>query len=715
MFDRINSTIARHADIMLAVGVVAMIATMIVRLPPQAMDFLLAANIMLAMTLLTASLYARDAARFPSFPTILLLTTLFRLALNVSTTRLILLDGNAGEIITAFGDFVVRGNYVVGAVIFLILVLIQFIVIAKGSERVAEVSARFTLDAMQGKQMSIDADLRAQLITPEDARRRRSALDKESKLFGAMDGAMKFVKGDALAGIIISVINIAGGLIVGVLQQGMPIGEAAQLYSLLTIGDGLVSQIPALLICVSAGLVVTRVAGEDDASGHDHLARDLFGQILGNRRVVAISAGFAALLAISGGITGLPTVPFAILSTALLIPAIRTTTPKTATESAGRRPARSTPSSDSVASDAPSADPARQLLVEQPRLWLQLGRSAHARIAQTSLPEHAAHLAREFTIRYGVPLPLPVIQASRGLPDDQFVFRVNGVIADAGRLPAEGLLVALIDPALCREKFDIEPDVYATSSASQPNASILPATSGGPIREAGFPLLKPEQMLLQQIRRCITRRLPDLYRLQDLGDQIEFLQRSNRQLVTAVTPTLLTLAEIWEVLIGLLDDELPITDLPRILESLAKVTPPPTVRASSDRATFVRQLIEAVRTDLADVVCETYRTGPGELSYLTLDREIIEFVSEAARNGGVLAMPRETEQMILDNVDQQLAILEASGIPSAPAIVVPGPLRVPVRRLVRDRFPNVPVMRFEELSPDVRQRHCGEIRLLLGV
>ncbi len=714
MFDRINSTIARHADIMLAVGVVAMIATMIIRLPPQAMDFLIAANIMLAMVLLTASLYARDASRFPSFPTILLLTTLFRLALNVSTTRLILLDGNAGEIITAFGDFVVRGNYVVGAVIFLILVLIQFIVIAKGSERVAEVSARFTLDAMQGKQMSIDADLRAQLITPEEARSRRSALDRESRLYGAMDGAMKFVKGDALAGIIISAINIAGGLIVGVLQQGMPLAEAAELYSLLTIGDGLVSQIPALLICVSAGLVVTRVAGSDEGStDRNHLAQDLFSQILGNRRVVAIAAGFAALIALTGGFTGLPTIPFAVLSTALLIPAVRPTASAPAAEPARTRADRPTAGPGGAA--AAEEEPARRLLVEQPRLWLQVSRAGYQRLAESSLPERLARLAPEFRRRFGVPLPDPIMQPVPGLDDDQYVFKVNGVVADAGRLPNAGLLVGLIDPAICKETFGIEPDTYASSSASRPPSSVLPGERSRPLREAGVPLLKPEQMLFEQMKDCISRRLPDLYRLQDLGDQTELLQRTNRQLVSAVTPTLLTLAEVWEVLIGLLDDELPIVDLPRIFESLAKVTPSQHARTSNDRRVFVRQLIDSVRMDLADMVCEAYRTRRGELHYLTVDREIIESISEASRTGGIFALPRETERMILDNIEQQLAIVAATGLPSPPAIVVPGQLRADVRRLTRDRFPHLPIMRYEELSPGIRQHHCGEIRLLLGV
>src|SRR5689334_14298565 len=235
--DRMNAALSKHSDILLAVGVVVIVALLIFRVDQTVMDFLLALNISASCLILLTALYIPDAMKLPSFPTILLLTTLFRLSLEVAATRLILLEADAGHLINAFGNFVVQGNYVVGGVIFLILTLVQFLVVAKGSERVAEVAARFTLDAMPGKQMSIDADLRNQLISPEDARARRQNLERESKLYGAMDGAMKFVKGDAIAGIIIALVNIVGGMVVGVLQQGMSAGEAAQTFTLLTIGD----------------------------------------------------------------------------------------------------------------------------------------------------------------------------------------------------------------------------------------------------------------------------------------------------------------------------------------------------------------------------------------------------------------------------------------------------------------------------------------------
>src|SRR5919112_1525002 len=263
-----NTFINKYSDIVLAVAVVAIVGMMIV------------------------PLYVPHALKLSSFPTILLITTMFRLALTVSTTRLILLTGDPGEVVVAFGNFVVQGNYVVGTVIFVILTVVNFIVISKGSERVAEVAARFTLDAMPGKQMSIDADMRSGAIDMEDGKRKRRDLERESSLFGAMDGAMKFVKGDAIAGIVITVVNIIGGLIIGVMQRGMPIGDAAKKYTLLTIGDGLVGMIPAILISTAAGIIVTRVAGDEEGN---HLGKDVSSQLTAYPKAIAIAAGMLIL------------------------------------------------------------------------------------------------------------------------------------------------------------------------------------------------------------------------------------------------------------------------------------------------------------------------------------------------------------------------------------------------------------------------------------
>ena len=307
----VRGVMARTADLALAGLVVAIVGMMIVPLPAPMLDLLICVNIAAAVTLLLVAIYVSDALKIATFPTLLLLTTLFRLALEVSATRLILLRGDGGAVIRAFGNFVVAGNLVVGAVIFLILTMIQFIVVAKGSERVAEVAARFTLDAMPGKQMSIDAELRTGHIDHAEARRRRAALARESQLFGSMDGAMKFVKGDAVAGIVVLAVNIVGGLVIGVFQRGLDLSLAARTYTVLTIGEGLVAQIPALVIATAAGIIVTRVASEDDGS---HLGKDIGLQILAYPRALGIGAGLLAILAV---VPGMPAPPFLLLAVLL--------------------------------------------------------------------------------------------------------------------------------------------------------------------------------------------------------------------------------------------------------------------------------------------------------------------------------------------------------------------------------------------------------------
>ena len=310
-FGNINEVIAKYSDLILAALVISVLGMIIIPLPNWLLDVLITIDIAIGVIVLLVALYISDALKIASFPTILLMTTLYRLALNIAATRQILGTGEAGEVIHAFGNFVVAGNYVVGGILFAIITLINFIVIAKGAERVSEVGARFTLDAMPGKQMSIDADLRAGIINMEQAMERRSTLQRESQLYGAMDGAMKFVKGDAIAGIVITLINIIGGFIIGVMQRGLTFAEAIKTYSLLTIGDGLVAQIPALIISVSAGVVVTRVASEGKES---NLGKDIITQMTAYPKALVITA---ILLTILGLIPGLPKVPFFVMAAGL--------------------------------------------------------------------------------------------------------------------------------------------------------------------------------------------------------------------------------------------------------------------------------------------------------------------------------------------------------------------------------------------------------------
>ncbi|HEX4406231.1 MAG TPA: flagellar biosynthesis protein FlhA [Polyangia bacterium] len=403
----VRAALVRHADLALAGLVVATVAMMVVPLPTALLDLLLSVNIAAAVTLLLVALYVGEAIKFATFPTLLLLTTLFRVALEISATRLILLRADAGQVIHAFGNFVVAGNLVVGAVIFVILTVVQFIVISKGAERVAEVAARFTLDAMPGKQLAIDAELRAGHIDAREARARRAALARESQLFGAMDGAMKFVKGDAIAGLVVLGVNVVGGLIIGVFQRGMDVAAAGRVYTVLTIGEGLVAQIPALLVSTAAGIIVTRVASEDEGS---HLGRDIGRQVLAQPKALAITAGLLAVLA---AVPGLPALPFLVLAAALGMIAWRLLRAPAATAEADVTLAPSpvpTPITVDVASD----------------LAAPLGATAQDG-GGAFMTEIVPSVRERLFAERGLALPAVALRADAALAAGSFVIRLNEI------------------------------------------------------------------------------------------------------------------------------------------------------------------------------------------------------------------------------------------------------------------------------------------------
>ena len=407
----------------LAAAVVLMVGMMIIPLPTPLLDLLIAGNIALGVVMLLIGMTIPGGLGFASMPTVLLVTTLYRLALNISSTRLILLQAYAGEVIQSFGDYVVRGNYAVGAVIFFILTVVQYLVIARGSERVAEVGARFTLDAMPGKQLSIDADLRAGAIDAESAQRRRARLERENQFYGAMDGAMKFVKGDAVAGIIITAVNIVAGVGIGMGMMAMPLEQSLRVYGLLTVGDGLVSQIPALLICTSAGLVVTRVASESEGSS---LGADIGAQLFGNPRVLAIGAGFLAFLAL---VPGLPAIPFLVLA-ALLGATARSLFLAGRSRPQGARRAGAAVEMAAAGPEAVGVElgPALgRLLCEDP---------AGARRFDEAIERERRGLNRDL----GVVLPPVSVSIDEGLEEDGFVLQMLELPVARGRIEETELL-----------------------------------------------------------------------------------------------------------------------------------------------------------------------------------------------------------------------------------------------------------------------------------
>jgi len=483
----LRSWLTRYSDLALAALVASIVGMMIVPLPAPLLDLLIALNMALAVTLLLVAIYVSDSLRIATFPTLLLLTTLFRLALEVSATRLILLHGRAGDVIHAFGSFVVAGNLVVGAVIFVILTVIQFVVISKGAERVAEVAARFTLDAMPGKQMSIDAELRAGHIDHEESRRRRTVLTRESQLFGAMDGAMKFVKGDAIAGVVVLAVNIIGGLIIGIVQRGLEPAAAARTYTLLTIGEGLVAQIPALLISTAAGIVVTRVAAEEEGA---HLGQEIAGQILRQPKAIAIAAGLLGGLAL---IPGLPFFPFMLLAAVLGF--VAGTLLRRQSRESTRAKASAGPTTDRV--------PTGPLLVP---IAVELGSA----LAETLCPDGAGPYAARLTAslrervftELGLPLPALTVRLTPQLEADAYVLRFNDVPlargrAAAGSSGAEADLEAALLALLRRYGHEFI-DIQATQQLLDGLAQTHPAL----VREAVPKLIAPT-LLTEVLRRLV--------------------------------------------------------------------------------------------------------------------------------------------------------------------------------------------------------------------
>ncbi len=574
----VRGLLSRYADLALAGLVVSIVGMMIVPLPTPLLDLLISVNIAAAVTLLLVAIYVSDALKIATFPTLLLLTTLFRLALEVSATRLILLRADAGEVIHAFGNFVVAGNLVVGAVIFLILTMIQFIVISKGSERVAEVAARFTLDAMPGKQMSIDAELRAGHIDHNEARRRRAALARESQLFGSMDGAMKFVKGDAIAGIVVLAVNIVGGLVIGIVQRGLDAATAARTYTVLTIGEGLVSQIPALVISTAAGIIVTRVASEEEGG---HLGRDIGLQIIAQPKAIAIAAGLLLLLAI---VPGLPAIPFLTLGAVLGTVAwklLRTPAapPAGAAAAVG---AGTLPGAAPRAAGAPAADDAALSPLLTP-VAVEVSAELGARLPGFAT-ELVPRLRERLFAELGLPLPAVRLRpGTPGLEGGRFVIRLNEVPLARG---------------------EITPDQWGAAAEE--------------IGDAVLALLR--------------RYGHELFGLEEAQALLDALERTHPTLVREVIPKLVSPVLFTDIARRLVEEGISLRNLKDILGALAEWAP-------HERDPVA--LTEHVRAALRRVITHRYTGDGGALAAYLLDPMIEDAIRESVQKtatGSYLAL-----------------------------------------------------------------------------
>lgn len=699
----LKQRLERYSDVLMTIGVLAIVSLMVIRIPPGLMDYFIAVNLSISILILLVAMSIKDAVKLPSFPSILLLTTLFRLALNVSTTRLILLEADAGEIIYGFGNVVVGGNFVVGGIVFVVLVLIQFIVIAKGSERAAEVAARFTLDAMAGKQSSIDFDLQQQLITPDDARKRRRNLEREAKLYGAMDGAMKFVKGDAIAGIIISLVNVIGGLIVGVMQQGMAVGEAAEIYSLLTIGDGLVSQLPALFTSVSAGIVITRVAAQDDDKP-SHLGRDILQQLFDNPSALKIGAVTFGLVALVCSVVdvGFPGVPFAVVAAVIgTMAAMVWQSPESVEAADG-----SGPLADAAAAE--SAEPAATpmylpapLFVEhhadlEPLLGLQSGRMTA--VAQGQLETQLEIIAQTVSRELGFTIPPIRVRTHRRsiLEPGGYQIQVfdGPVLTDRWRVgktfvvwPAEDLgRMGIAGEAAflpgCRVR-----GAYIANDA-------LPALLA---REPDLIHYAFDEVFFRQLQSVVERSAWMLLGIQDTQNLIEGLKkRGLEELVGAVLARKFTVQEISDVLQELLREQVSIGDLRCIFESLARWS-------AADH--HIGRITEHVRRDLGRALYDRYTTAGHLIRHYQLSEDFEQMLS-AAHGGGRLADTGIAELRVAIN-----RVVESPEHLRVPAVIMTRKpeARPLLRKYIEGVMPEIAVLNLDDMPIEVDMRTIGWI------
>jgi flagellar biosynthesis protein FlhA len=664
------------------VGVVGIILLLVVPVPAFLLDVLIIINILLALVILLTTMFVKKPLDFSVFPSLLLVATLFRLGLNVASTRLVLGDGYAGQVIAAFGHVAVGGSMIIGAVIFLILVVIQFVVVTKGAERVAEVGARFTLDAMPGKQMAIDADLNAGLITDVQARERRAEVSAEADFYGAMDGASKFVKGDAIAGLVIIIINIVGGIAIGMLQRGLSIGEALDTYALLTIGDGLVTQIPALLMAVSTGMIVTRSNAESD------IGSTAAQQLTQSRNALMIAGVAAILMAL---IPGMPVIPFIVVGAGLIVIAQRIKARGTA-EQAGRDMAL-------AAASAPTADTTDDL-IEQMRvhaLEIQLAPDLVDLVSGASddLLGRVRALRRKVAMDLGMVVPPVRTRDSVDLPMSTYVIRIAGVEAGRGIAPV-GKVLALGD------SLDGLPGTATVEPVFGLVGKWVPAEMRHSAEMTGATVIDRVSVLVTHLSSIITNNAARLLTREDVRVLTDGVKQVNPSAVDELIPGLLSLAEVQRVLQGLLSEQIPINDLPRIYESLS-------LRAKV--STDAEGLIEAARQALGPALTAQYLDG-GLLRVIMIDpvleQSMLEGMRPSEQGTQILLDPARIEA-VLGSLRESVSNVERNGLT---AVLVCAPaLRPAIRRLVSAQSGGLPVLSYQEVtSANVSIETVGVVR-----
>jgi flagellar biosynthesis protein FlhA len=662
--------------------VVFVVALMVIPMPPMALDVLITMNIAAAVLLLLAAIGAKNVLDMSAFPSIILIATMFRLGLNVSSTRLILSTGEAGAVIEAFGGFVIGGSIVVGLVVFLILVVIQFVVITNGSNRVAEVAARFTLDALPGKQMAIDADLNAGVIDDNEARRRREETAASADFYGAMDGAGKFVKGDAIATVVIVVVNLVGGLLTGVMVLGMPIGEAVSMYSILTVGDGLVTQIPALLLSVAAGLIVTRSAGESD------LGSDVVSQFARQHRAFTIG-GFALIML--GLFPGMPKPPFLLIGTVLMV---------TGWFLAKRAEVLAIDLTDPDELPGPSPDDPNEIArsIRVDAIGLDLAVDMVDLVDPSiggDLLDRVRGLRRKLAQELGIVLPSVRTQDSTDLELGSYVIRLHGVDAAQGTAPPGHVLIITDDLSPFPGEEVAEP-VFGLP------AKWIPSEMRRHAELEGATVVERSAVITTHLAELARTQAASLLSRQDVKSLIDLVRETDPAVVDDLTTGQIGIGEVQTVLAGLLAEQVPIRNLTRILEVIS-------AEARTNRDP--EHLIEACRTALATTICAERAIGQ-RLPVLSLEpmleQHLLGSLSRSERGTGLMLDP-DTGEAFSRALAERVQAVEQQG--ERPLLVCSPALRPALSRFAARIVPHLPVLSFDELASSFHITDLGAINV----
>jgi type III secretion protein V len=691
---RALGAITRSSDLILAVFVISIILMLIFPVSPHVIDLLIAVNLTASVTLLFVSLYIQKATQLSIFPSLLLLTTLYRLGVNISSTRQILLHANAGKIIFAFGNFVVGGNYVVGGVIFLIITIVQFIVVVKGSERVAEVAARFTLDAMPGKQMSIDADLRSGIIDTNQARILRLGLNKESQLYGAMDGAMKFVKGDAIAGIVITVINVIGGLIIGNVMHGMPLAVAAKTYALLSIGDGLVSQIPAIMIAITAGIVTTRVSSDKKDS---HLGKDISEQLLKQPKAFMIAAGMLFLLA---WVPGFPPTPFMLIGTILGLTGFVVF--KSMKQIEAKAVAGGGAIEDAEGHAVVSGGSENYALTLP--IMLEVGKDLSQLIKKDKqgytfidkmIPKMRHALYQDLGVRFpGV----HVRTDAPSLEGDEYMIYLNEVPILKGKVLINHLLTNETEDSLKRLNL---PYTTTKSKLGVPNLWVEESYAEI-LKKANIKSWSSLEVMILHLTKFYRQYAQEFIGIQEVRAIIEFIEKSYPDLVKEVT-RLVPLQKLTDIFKRLIGEQISIRDLRTVLEALSEW-------AQTEKDVVL--LTEYVRSSLKRYISYKYSQGQSILSVYLLDPEIEDLIRGAIKQtsaGSYLALDPDSVQMIMASLRKTIVPTPPGG--QGPVLLTAIDVRRFARKLIEGEFPDLHVVSYQEIVPEIRIQPLGRIQL----